>query len=111
MGGHAAGLRNRIETRLAKTDSMGMSDLAQSVDLVFAYAVVHELPDDRDFFCEAFVVLKPDATLYIAEPGHHVSLEQFNAELQKAGAEGFAIVEQGHAGIGHNALLRKVAES
>ena len=107
----AAGLQDRIETRLAKSDSMGMSDLAQSVDLVFAYAVVHELPDDRAFFREAFTVLKPDAMLYIAEPGHHVSLEQFNAELQKAGAEGFAIVEQGHAGIGHNALLRKVAES
>lgn len=107
----AAGLQDRIETRLAKSDSMGMSDLAQSVDLVFAYAVVHELPDDRAFFREAFAVLKPDAMLYIAEPGHHVSREQFNAELQKAGAEGFAIVEQGHAGIGHNALLRKVAES
>ena len=107
----AAGLQDRIETRLARSDSMGMADLAQAVDFVFAYAVVHELPDDRAFFQEAFTVLKPGATLFIAEPGHHVSLDKFNRELQTARAEGFEIVEQGTAGIGHRALLRKVAES
>jgi ubiquinone/menaquinone biosynthesis C-methylase UbiE len=106
----SAGLHGRIETRLAKSDSMGIADLAQTVDFVFAYAVVHELPDDRAFFQEAFAVLKPSATLFIAEPGHHVSLDDFNAELQKARDEGFEIVEQGRAGIGHTALLRKVNE-
>lgn len=106
----AAGLHERIETRLAKSDSMGMTDLTHAVDFVFAYAVVHELPDARTFFQEAFAVLKPTATLYIAEPGHHVSLDDFNAELQKSQDEGFEIVEQGRAGIGHTALLRKVNE-
>jgi len=106
----SAGLHERIETRLAKSDSMGMTDLAHAVDFVFAYAVVHELPDDRAFFQEAFAAMKPDATLFIAEPGHHVSQDAFNAELQKAQDEGFEIVEQGRAGSGHTALLRKVNE-
>jgi ubiquinone/menaquinone biosynthesis C-methylase UbiE len=102
-----AKLRPRIETRLAPSDSLGMKDLGGAVDFVFAYAVVHELPDDRAFFKEVFGVLKPQATLFIAEPGHHVSVELFNEELQKAQAEGFEIVELGHSRQGYTALLRK----
>ena len=100
-------VRQRIETRLATSDSLGMTDLAEVVDLVFAYAVVHELPDDRAFFKEAFGVLKRNAALFIAEPGRHVSEERFNEELQKARMEGFEIVETGHGRQGHTALLRK----
>ena len=100
-------VRQRIETRLAKSDSLGMTDLAEAVDLVFAYAVVHELPDERAFFKEAFGVLKRNAVLFIAEPGRHVSEERFNEELQKARTEGFEIVEMGHSRQGHTALLRK----
>ena len=100
-------VRQRIETRLAKSDSLGMTDLAEAVDLVFAYAVVHELPDERAFFKEAFGVLKRNAVLFIAEPGRHVSVELFNEELQKAQAEGFVTVELGHSRQGYSALLRK----
>ena len=102
-----AKLRPRIETRLAPSDSLGIKDLAGAVDFVFAYAVVHELPDDRAFFKEVFGVLKPQATLFIAEPGQHVSVELFNEELQKAQAEGFVTVELGHSRQGYSALLRK----
>ncbi len=101
-------LGDRIETRLATSESMEIADLTEAVDLVFAYAVVHELPDDRAFFREVFGVLKPSATLFIAEPGRHVSMESFNEELQKAQEEGFAIIELRQAGFGHSALLRKV---
>lgn len=102
-----AGLHDRIETRLAKNDSMGMVDLTQAVDFVFAYAVVHELLDARAFFKEVVAVLKPGATLFIAEPGRHVSQEHFNENLQIALEEGFETVETGHARSGHTALLRK----
>ena len=102
-----ARVRQRIETRLATSDSLGMTDLAEAVDLVFAYAVVHELPDDRAFFKEAFGVLKLNAVLFIAEPGRHVSEERFNEELQKAQSEGFEIVELGQSRQGYTALLRK----
>ena len=100
-------LRDRIETRLARSDSMGMADLAAAADFVFAYAVVHELPDDRAFFKEVFDALKPSAMLFVAEPGRHVSVELFNKELQKAQEEGFEIVELGNVGEMHSVLLRK----
>jgi len=102
-----AKLRQRIETRLATSESLGMTDLAEAVDLVFAYAVVHELPEVRAFFTEVFGVLKPNARLFIAEPGHHVSVEQFNEELQHAQAAGFEVVELGQNRQGYTALLRK----
>ena len=102
-----ANLRQRIETRLATSESLGVTDLAEAVDLVFAYAVVHELPDDRAFFKAVFSVLKQNARLFIAEPGHHVSQELFNEELQHAQAAGFEVVELGRNRQGYTALLRK----
>ncbi|MCX6629132.1 MAG: class I SAM-dependent methyltransferase, partial [Candidatus Solibacter sp.] len=39
-----ASLSARVDTRLAAPDSMGVVDLAGSVDLVLAFAMVHELP-------------------------------------------------------------------
>ena len=102
-----ANLRQRIETRLATSESLGMADLSEAVDLVFAYAVVHELPDDRAFFKAVFGVLKQNTRLFIAEPGHHVSQELFNEELQHAQAAGFEVVELGRSRQGYTALLRK----
>ena len=102
-----AKLRQWIETRLATSESLGMTDLAEAVDLVFAYAVVHELPDARAFFKAAFGALKQNARLFVAEPGNHVSVEQFNEELQHAQAAGFEVVELGQNRQGFTALLRK----
>lgn len=102
-----AKLRQRIETRLATSESLGMTDLAEVVDLVFAYAVVHELPDDRAFFKAVFGVLKQNGRLFIAEPGRHVSQELFNEELQHAQVAGLEVVELGRSRQGYTALLRK----
>src|SRR5215472_1318040 len=38
-------LLDRIDARLAAPDSMGIADLAGSVDFTLAFAVVHEFPD------------------------------------------------------------------
>jgi ubiquinone/menaquinone biosynthesis C-methylase UbiE len=42
-----AGLLSRIELRQARPEAMGIEDLAGRVDLVLAFAVVHEFPDAR----------------------------------------------------------------
>jgi len=46
-----AGLSERVEVRLALPESMGLAEVAGSVDLVVAFAVVHEFPDAGRFFC------------------------------------------------------------
>jgi ubiquinone/menaquinone biosynthesis C-methylase UbiE len=84
-----AGLAGRIETRQAAPGSLGIDDLAGRVDLVVAFAVVHELPDSRRFFEEARRALAPGGKVLLAEPAGHVSAAAFEATLAAASRAGF----------------------
>jgi SAM-dependent methyltransferase len=88
-----AGLLERLDTRLASPDSLGLADLAGSVDFTLAFAVVHETPAAEPFFREVAQVSKPGARLLFVEPEGHVTPALFDAELQAAHAAGFTLVE------------------
>jgi SAM-dependent methyltransferase len=79
-----AGLLKRVDVRLAPAHSMGIADLAETIDLVFAFAVVHEFPSARTFFLEAAESLKPGGRMLLAEPAGHVTAAQFESELADA---------------------------
>ena len=64
------------------------------IDFVFAFAVVHELPDLNSFWREVSQCLKPGGRLLIAEPARHVTIEDFDAELNIAMQNGFISVER-----------------
>ena len=81
-----AGLLDRIDARVAQPASMGLVGLDQSIDFIFAFAVVHELPASAAFFAEAARALKPGATLLLAEPAGHVTEAEFTGQ-RAAGAE------------------------
>ena len=83
-----AGLRGRIDTRLAEND-LGVSDLAGQVDFAAALHVVHEVPDQSAFFQDVFAALKPGGKLLIVEPKGHVTPEAFDKTLDKAKSAGF----------------------
>jgi len=68
-----AGVLDRVDVRLAASDSMGLEDLAGSVDFTLAFAVVHEMPSPESFFAEVAEVSKPGATVVFVEPAGHVS--------------------------------------
>jgi len=103
-----ANLLERIELRLAQPDSMGLNDLMAKVDFVFAFAVVHELPNVSKFFKEAAQSLKINALLLLVEPTGHVGLEQFDAELRVAEQAGFKVIDRPSICRSHAALLKKV---
>jgi len=84
-----AGLAARIETREAREGSLGVADLAGKVDLLVAFAVVHELPDAAHFFAEARQALAPGGVVLVAEPAGHVSAPDFEATLVAAEGVGF----------------------
>jgi SAM-dependent methyltransferase len=86
-----AGLAQRIETRQALPDSLGVADLADAVDFVLAFAVVHEMPSAERFFCEVAATLKPGGRVLFAEPAGLVTQERFAEEL--AAARGCGLVE------------------
>lgn len=89
-----AKLSEQIETRLAQPTSLGLSDMVGKIDFVFAFAVVHELPDLNSFWREVSQLLKPGGRLLIAEPSKHVTIEEFNTELNIASKDGLFIVER-----------------
>ena len=103
-----AALANRLNARLAVSDSMEIADLTDSVDFILAFAVVHEFPDALRFFAEVAAAAKPGAQLLLAEPRGHVDAARFEAELRAAEQVGFRSV--GHPSINRSqtALLRKL---
>ncbi len=102
-----AGLIQRIDTRLARPEALGIDDLAGSVDFVLAFAMVHEVPDAGAFFAEAARALKPGGAVLLAEPFGHVGAAEFDAELRAAGAAGLAVVERPAIRRSKTALLRR----
>ncbi|MGO9326463.1 MAG: class I SAM-dependent methyltransferase [Terracidiphilus sp.] len=102
-----AGLADRIETRLAKPESMGIEHLAGAVDFVLAFAVVHEMPSMERFFSEAAAALKPGAVLFLAEPSGHVNLQKFQSELNTARRVGLEVTDEPKVHRSHATALRK----
>ncbi len=101
------GLLDRVYTRLASPHSMGIEDLAGTVDFTLAFAVVHEMPDAGHFFAEAAAASKPGALLLFAEPSGHVTIPRFEAELEAASRAGFRMVEHPVIRRSHAVVLRK----
>lgn len=102
-----AGVADRIEARLCGADSMGLADLAGSVDFTLVCAVVHELPDQAAFFREVAQAMKPGAAMLLIEPSGHVSDHEFESELKLAAAAGMAVAERPNLRRSHSAVLKK----
>lgn len=103
-----AGLAGRVEARQVPSQTLGVDDLAGSVDFALVYAVVHEMPDAARFFQEAAAALKPGARLLLAEPAGHVKSAEFEEELVLAARAGLEVEERPRIRRSHGALLKKL---
>jgi ubiquinone/menaquinone biosynthesis C-methylase UbiE len=103
-----AGLLDRVETRLASPDSLGIGDLDGRVDFTLAVAMVHEMPSAGLFFQEAARASKPGARLLLVEPSGHVKESEFEAELEAARAAGFRRLGPRSVRRSHAALLERL---
>jgi SAM-dependent methyltransferase len=103
-----AGLLDRIQTRLAQSERMGLDDLRGGVDFALAFAVVHEMPSPAVFFGEAAAALRPGGLLLFSEPAGHVSPEAFSMELKAAHLAGFIEINRLPIRKCHAALLKRV---
>jgi SAM-dependent methyltransferase len=102
------GLLERVDVRLAARDSIGVTDLAGTVDFALAFAIVHELPAANLFFIEVAEALKPGACLLLAEPAGHVNAAQFEDELQAARQAGLELADRPSIRRSRTALLKKI---
>ena len=102
-----AGLSERIEPRVCRTDSLCIYDIPASIDFALASAVIHEVPDRSAFFRQVFDSLKPSGRLLVCEPKGHVSANDFQATVSSAEKNGFTVVNLSQEFSGHNVLLQK----
>jgi ubiquinone/menaquinone biosynthesis C-methylase UbiE len=72
-------LSDRITLHLCRKDYIGLTG---KFDLIFAFYVVHEVPDPSSFLRELITALKPGGKLLIVEPRFHVSAEAFDKTIE-----------------------------
>jgi ubiquinone/menaquinone biosynthesis C-methylase UbiE len=103
-----AGLTDRIQTRLATEDSLGIE---RKVDFILAFWMVHEVPDKMRFLAELHSLLKPQGLFLLVEPILHVTDRMFDETTRVALDAGFAIRDRPRVALSRAALLRPQTES
>jgi ubiquinone/menaquinone biosynthesis C-methylase UbiE len=102
-----AGLIDRIDSRVSTPTSVCIDDLAEKVDFALVFAVVHEVPDARQFLFEIQRSLRKGGLLLFSEPAGHVSREEFGGTLAAAQTLGFRIAVSPKIRGSHSSLWVK----
>jgi len=77
----------RITLHKCEEDRIG---LAERVDFVLAFYMVHEVPDQDRFYREVASLLKEGGSVLVVEPPFHVTKKGFAASLQRAREAGLS---------------------
>lgn len=98
-------IAERITLHKCAADKIGV---AEGVDFVLSFYMVHEVPHPEEFFKEIYSILKPNGQYLIVEPKLlHVSKKAFALTVMKAEAAGFKPVAQPHILLSWSILLKK----
>jgi SAM-dependent methyltransferase len=62
-----------------------------NVDFIFAFYMIHEVPDQDNLFRELKSILKSGGKIYIIEPKLHVSKKSFEEMINRIKDMGFEI--------------------
>ena len=89
-----AGLADRINTRLATSDTLNVRDYTSRIDFALAFAVVHEVPDQDKLFKEVHETMKSGALLLVSEPTGHVTTHAFTETIAAADRIGFGLIDR-----------------
>jgi ubiquinone/menaquinone biosynthesis C-methylase UbiE len=104
-----AGVLQRMELKRAMPNSLCLDGIERMYDFALAFAVVHEVPDQKAFFRELFVVLKPGALLLMADPLSRFSRKKYESALVIAGNTGFCKIGEPVIWKSRTAVLQKTA--
>ena len=96
-------LEKRIVLHKCEEDHIGVTE---KVDLVLAFFMVHEVPDQERFLREIGLILRPDGIFIIAEPKVHVSRGAFQDTIDNLIRLGFEHGRSMNVFIGRAAVLK-----
>jgi ubiquinone/menaquinone biosynthesis C-methylase UbiE len=102
-----AGLADRVIIKLSTSNSLNISQFVGQADFALAFAVVHEIPDQKILFRQIYDCLKPGATLLISEPTGHVTPESFEQMLKITRDTGFSEISRPEIKRGISVYLKK----
>lgn len=107
-------IRNKIKnTDLEKIIQLHKCDkdkigYTSNVDFVLAFYMIHELPDQKNFFNELYSILKPGGQFLIVEPKLvHVSKAEFKNTISFAEEIGFKLIDSPKVRLSRSAILKK----
>ena len=101
---HGTELEDRITLHKCEENKIGVSE---NVDFVLAFYIVHEVPNQEEFFNEIGSILKPNGKVFIVEPPFHVSKTAFEETIRKARDAGFTTVERPKVLLSKTVILKK----
>ena len=97
-------LEERIILHKCEKHKIGLSE---NVDFVLAFYMLHEIPNQEEFFNEIRSTLKPNGQFFIVGPPFHVSKSAFEETIRKARDAGFISVERPKIFLNKTVLLQK----
>ena len=97
-------LEERIILHKCEENTIGLSE---HVDFILAFYMVHEIPNQEEFFNEIKSLLKPKGQAFIVEPPFHVSKTGFEETLQKARDADLTPVERPKVFLSKAVILKK----
>jgi ubiquinone/menaquinone biosynthesis C-methylase UbiE len=106
-------LRNKIEgSELEERITLhkcqkNRTGVLEKVDFVLAFYMVHEIPNQEEFFKEIETILKPHGQILIVEPPFHVSKTAFEETIRTARGAGFTPADSPKVFLSKAVIFRK----
>ncbi|UCF15373.1 MAG: class I SAM-dependent methyltransferase [Phycisphaerales bacterium] len=100
-------LEDRITLHKCQKNSIGVTG---KVDFTLAFYLLHEIPDQAQFFAEIQTTLKPNGLALIVEPPFHVSKKAFEETIDKARNAGLMPVERPKVFLSKAVVLKNDAK-
>ncbi len=97
-------LEERITLHRCQKNKIGVS---QNVDFVLAFYMVHEVPDQNEFFRDIESILNPTGRVLIVEPPFHVSKAAFEQTISIARNAGLMAVDRPKVFLSKAVILKK----
>ncbi len=101
-------LEERITLHKCEENRIGVSE---SVDFVLLFYMVHEVPNQEEFFNEIGSILNPNGHVLMVEPPFHVSKKAFEETIRSARGAGLTPAERPKVLLSKTVILERANQA